>query len=1290
MEVTSNEARDAAAPKDTTPERAAQGVPSPLANPSTMHDAEACDESLLADPKFAACLERLEGHWPKPKLKTPPLTFQRLGRFEIRRELGRGRFGVVFLAWDPQLQRQVALKVPQFDAAMDPELRERFRGEALSAGQLQHPGIVSIYDVGQHAGVDYLAMAYVDGMTLAERLQAGPLPPAEAARLIAQLANAVHHAHQQGVIHRDLKPSNVLLDQAGAPHVTDFGLARRLSDSAMRATQTGQVLGTPTYMSPEQAVGQSDIGPASDVYALGVILYETITGRPPFQAATFVEAVEFILKRDPLLPSKLNPKLPRELDAITFKCLEKRASARYASAAELANDLQCYLEGKPIRARTLGAAQRTFRWARKNPSQALLVVATLVLIGLLLSISVVYDRWQHADALAAEQRTSAETQRTIAETQRYFATVSQARNMISRRQPGWSWLAQQELEKAAALNLPVVDRSELRQLATECLTGFDTQKAVTIDAGLLIGRLAVSPDGSRLALGELKGNTNCRVVVYDTQTRKPLHTFSILNAGWKRALLGEAKWQDGVREFAFSSDSRYLAVGMRFGDVHVYDLQQPEKPPRDLLVSKERELEKIAFSADGDTLFAQTKADSEFIRWQDWKRDTNYDSPWSVKPNSFAVAPVGNGLFVGHAGRAPFQVFNQQLEARTYFSPIAKLPHATDSRITTDGTGSLLAGFTDYGLSVYEAHGGVFVRRLQDDTVGDQAIAHQLTFSHDGHWLMGFNEYAGIIRFFDVAGGQQAMRLDLPRHDFQDAALDPQFRWLAIANDKQLEFWALKQNSIRTAINNPSETIEDMEFAPNSKWLACVSTAGPRFSPARTTLATIACETGEVASRRSGGIEHLGWGTEEAQVIWSANSCELLAATTFGTMAWRTDGEGQLSSEGFTPLNGRTAPVTFELDEKTARGESAPVVERIPHPRDPSQTCLQIEPRNQLVVLKCWLASPLKIQNRLPTLAISLKIDADPTLNAPLTFQLSLPNSPPNRAPPWTWLNTNGNFHWWTMGLPPQAKELSEFELHIDVLPHAHVRSLTIERLEFVELELPPKHRLAKFSTVQHIKHLVAAPSGTQVWGSVAEEIRCWNWPDAMESTDKVQATWKNPNHQVTGAGNIRALQVGREGIVVGTRDGRVHWLDPATGKSRDSWPGAGQEVVSLALCDDAQLVLAAGENGVVRGLSLPRGEVAFDFAADDLAIVALAATPDGQSLVTASSTRALKVWRRTTNPVQPYQLFCELPPTVSVTKSLCLSADGKYLAVLGNATGCVELWNLPALETELRRLGIE
>lgn len=272
--------------------------------------------------------------------------------YELQEELGRGGMGIVYRAWQPSLQRNVAVKLILRGTLASADEQARFQAEAEAAGRLQHPHIVPIYEVASHNGQCYFSMQLVEGSTLAERLAEGPLPAREAAQLMAVVARAIHYAHTQGIIHRDLKPANILLDAAGEPHVTDFGLAKQL-DAGASLTRTGAVLGTPAYMAPELASGDRGlIGPPCDVYSLGTILYALLTGRPPFQGPSPVDTVLMVLEQDPLPPRLLNRKLDRDLEMIVLRCLQKPPELRYASAAALADDLEAYLHDEPIAARS--------------------------------------------------------------------------------------------------------------------------------------------------------------------------------------------------------------------------------------------------------------------------------------------------------------------------------------------------------------------------------------------------------------------------------------------------------------------------------------------------------------------------------------------------------------------------------------------------------------------------------------------------------------------------------------------------------------------------------------------------------------------------------------------------------------------------------------------------------------------------------------------------------------------------------------------------------------------------
>jgi serine/threonine-protein kinase len=278
--------------------------------------------------------------------------------------------GVVFKARQTDLDRIVAIKMILSSHLASEEQVRRFQAEAKAAARLQHPHIIGVYEFGQAHGQHYFAMQYVNGASLAQVLQRGPLPVEEAVRLVAAVARAVDHLHAYGIVHRDLKPSNILLDEKGHPYVTDFGLVKLLETEG-HLTSTGAVVGTPSYMAPEQASGRPGmVGPCSDVYSLGAILYELLTGRPPFREATALDTLLQVMEGEPTLPRQVNPRIPHELELICLKCLEKAAEDRYPSAAALAEDLEHSLKGEEVAARPHGPWQRLRRWARREPALA--------------------------------------------------------------------------------------------------------------------------------------------------------------------------------------------------------------------------------------------------------------------------------------------------------------------------------------------------------------------------------------------------------------------------------------------------------------------------------------------------------------------------------------------------------------------------------------------------------------------------------------------------------------------------------------------------------------------------------------------------------------------------------------------------------------------------------------------------------------------------------------------------------------------------------------------------------
>jgi WD40 repeat protein/tRNA A-37 threonylcarbamoyl transferase component Bud32 len=390
--------------------------------------------------------------------------------YEVLEELGRGGMGVVYRARHTQLHRAVALKMILAGGHAGSAEIVRFLSEAEAVAAIAHPNIVQIYEVGHHQGLPFIALELVDGGTLDDRLERGPLLAVEAARLVEQLARGLNAAHQAGIVHRDLKPSNILLTSDGIPKVTDFGLAKKVAGGS-GVTQSGDVLGTPAYMAPEQAVGQGRrVGPAADVYALGAILYECLTGRPPFQAATPLETLLQVVGTEPTPPRQFNPRVPRDLETICLKCLNKEAARRYASAHSLAEDLRRWQADEPIKARPVGRLERAVRWCRRKPVTAGLIAA-IVLLLLALTGGAILHAGQQQQYAEQQQRFAQEKERARKETASslYRSLLGQAGSVRMAQEVGYRSRVWEYLHEAAALEVPEKNLDQIRAEILACL-----------------------------------------------------------------------------------------------------------------------------------------------------------------------------------------------------------------------------------------------------------------------------------------------------------------------------------------------------------------------------------------------------------------------------------------------------------------------------------------------------------------------------------------------------------------------------------------------------------------------------------------------------------------------------------------------------------------------------------------------------------------------------------------------------------------------------------------------------
>lgn len=485
--------------------------------------------------------------------------------FKILDLLGRGGMGIVYRAHEESLQRTVALKMVRGGAQAGLEDLLRFRIEGEMVARLQHPDIVQIFEVGEYQGQPFLALEFVEGGSLKQRLQRGPLPVSEAALLIEQVAQAVHHAHQQGVVHRDLKPANILLTTDNRPKITDFGLAKWLGEDK-ELTQSGTIIGTPNYMAPEQAEGNARrVGPACDVYALGAVLYELLGGKPPFAESHTVEAMVRLVTEDAPSLVRVRPNLPRDLVTICERCMEREPGRRYATAEALADDLGRYRRGEPIAARPVGLFERSWKWARRRPAVAALSF-TAVALALLGGAGIL---WQWHDALAARDRAArgesdaldarddaqhktklalkaqAETERALqqAEAQLYLSHIAQARLQISNSN---SATAEMLLDQC-----PTARRGwEWGYLRGQLHSDLQTIRAH--DGGL--SAVSYSVDGKWLVSAFLD------IKIWDADTGKLLRTLP--------------SFDSVVRGLSFRvPDGKYLAAGYTNGALRIWETE---------------------------------------------------------------------------------------------------------------------------------------------------------------------------------------------------------------------------------------------------------------------------------------------------------------------------------------------------------------------------------------------------------------------------------------------------------------------------------------------------------------------------------------------------------------------------------------------------------------------------------------------------------------------------------------------------------------------------------------------
>jgi serine/threonine protein kinase/WD40 repeat protein len=475
------------------------------------------------------------------------------GDYELLEEIGCGGMGVVYRARQRSLDRVVAIKMMAFGPGSSPELVKRFRAEAVSAASLHHPNIVAIHGVGIHEDRHFFVMDYVEGQSLARRVGNQPLPAKRAAAYLKTIAEAIHYAHERGILHRDLKPSNVLIDAQDQPHVVDFGLARQLEGDS-ELTVTGQVLGSPQYLPPEQAAGQRGrVSRRTDVYALGATLYHLLTGRPPFQAESLVQTLDLVLHAESVAPHLLNPGVPRDLETICLKCLEKEPARRYPTAQALADELARFLAGEPIQARPLGPADKAWRWCRRKPQLAsLAAVAALLFV---LGFTGVLWQWRRADG----ERNRAEAEANVAQRNRYVLAIYSAQQALKANNVGRASALLDEHRPSRKPEADLRGYFEWRFLWQQCQN--EAEIVGRMPGG--IRTLEVSRDGRWLLAGSNRG----AVKAWNLTTREEI------------LLVPEQGWPSYA---TFSPDSRLVLFSVvqsvePIGSIILWDIEKRER-----------------------------------------------------------------------------------------------------------------------------------------------------------------------------------------------------------------------------------------------------------------------------------------------------------------------------------------------------------------------------------------------------------------------------------------------------------------------------------------------------------------------------------------------------------------------------------------------------------------------------------------------------------------------------------------------------------------------------------------
>ncbi|WZO97466.1 protein kinase [Isosphaeraceae bacterium EP7] len=765
----------------------------------------------------------------KPEVETPPAPRERpipaIRGYQILGELGRGGMGVVYLAREVGLNRPCALKMILAGAHADDEAKSRFLAEAEAVARLQHPNIVQIHHVGEADGLPFFELEYVEGGSLDKRLDGNPWPPRRAAELVESLARGVAQAHRLGIVHRDLKPANILIAADGTPKITDFGLARAMNtESDLTATQS--VMGSPSYMAPEQAEGKTKgLGPLADVYALGAILYKLLAGRPPFRGAAVQETLEQVKTVEPVPPSRLVHGLPRDIETIALKCLEKEPGKRYDSAEALAADLRRFLDNEPIVARPVPPWERAIKWARRRPSIVSLAVSVFLLLGLLLGLWI----WSYA-----EIHRSLATAERLARTEAVANAIAQDQTKIAnQRAEDLAWedyinRVNRAYGEVQADNIALAEDLlhgcpiERRGWEWHYVNRLCHPERLSVEAlGGIVVSIAYSPDGRLIAIGSRgpssigKGSSIVELWNRETGQRQQL-IHCVENLIWS------------VR---FSPDGTKLAIGGSNPQIEIRDVKT------------------------GEILWAEHE-------------------PKLPHAMSVAFNPDGKSLAVGFGRFSQDNVHKVTLyevaNGRKTFTFPGPKGGVNDLAFHRDGRHLAVAG--SKLVEVWD----VVARMRVHEIPGDSRYVYTVAFSPDGKWL-AIGGWDRVIKLRDAATGEEQLTLYGHQGFIRDLAFSPDSRSLvSTGEDRSVRLWEIPTGRPIGVFHGHADFVQAVAFAPDGRELASGGLDGTmKVWDRRTSLPV-------VFDRHTGWVVSLGFRRDGRRVVSEAGPYRLEGDTTMG------------------------------------------------------------------------------------------------------------------------------------------------------------------------------------------------------------------------------------------------------------------------------------------------------------------------------------------------------------------------------------------------------------------------